>query len=315
LSDAVLVTGASGMLGLHIVEGLVNRGVNVVSLVNPGSLNKRPWAKEILRGTEVVEVDILDRDKLKGALRGKRFNSVVHTVAVIGGGRREYSVNYRGTVNLVDSIGDTESFVYISAVLALGDTLKETAVEEAECKPRTWYERSKCDAERLVRDKSVERGWRWVVLRPGWIYGKYTLNPDIPRLLKLARRGVGLVLGGKGTKLALVSAEDVAGAVIHLLYSGKGGIYNVRGPRMYTSIELAEAMLKASRGDRRGFRITIPKILLAPASRFIGVIRYILLAPEEVPINKLEETGWKPRVSLEEGLRRVVEWLESWSML
>jgi len=98
LSGDVLVTGASGMLGLHVVESLVNRGVNVVSLVNPGSLDKRPWARDILRGTEVVEADIRDRERLKNVLGGRRFESVIHTVAVIGRGRREYNVNYRGTV-------------------------------------------------------------------------------------------------------------------------------------------------------------------------------------------------------------------------
>ena len=315
MSGSVLVTGASGMLGLHIVERLVNRGVNVVSLVNPGSLEKRPWAKEILRGTEVIEADITDRARVREALKGREFDSVIHTVAVIGGGKREYNINYRGTVNLVDSIGHTGSFVYISAILALGDTLRETASEEAECKPRTWYEKSKCDAERAVKEKAAREGWRWIILRPGWIYGKYTLNPDIPRLLRLAKHGIGIVLGGKKLKLALASADDVADAVLHLLDRGESGVYNVRGPRMYTSLELAEAMLKAAGRNRGGLKVTVPKILLAPASRFIGVLRYILLAPEDVPINKLERTGWRPTVDLDEGLMTVVEWLESWKML
>ncbi len=315
MTGSVLVTGASGMLGLHVVERLVNRGVNVVSLVNPGSLEKRPWAKEILRGTEVIEADITDRARVREALKGREFDSVIHTVAVIGGGKREYNINYRGSVNLVDSIEHTGSFVYISAILALGDTLRETALEEAECRPRTWYERSKCDAENAVKEKAAREGWRWIVLRPGWIYGKYTLNPDIPRLLRLAKHGIGIVLGGKKLKLALASADDVADAVLHLLYKGESGVYNVRGPRMYTSLELAEAMLKAAGRDRGGLKVTVPKILLAPAVRFIGVLRYILLAPEDVPISKLEETGWKPVIGLEEGLRTVAEWLEAWKML
>ncbi len=315
MTGSVLVTGASGMLGLHIVERLVNRGVNVVSLVNPGSLEKRPWAREILRETEVVEADIRDRDRLVKTLKGRRFESVVHTVAVIGGGKREYNVNYRGTMNLIDSIENTGTIVYISAILALGDTLRETAFEEAECKPRTWYERSKCDAENAVKEKATREGWRWIILRPGWMYGKYTLNPDIPRLLRLAKHGIGIVLGRKNLKLALASACDVANAVIHLLDKGESGVYNVRGPRMYTSLELAETMLKAAGKDRGGLKVTVPKILLAPASRFIGVLRYILLAPEDVPISKLEGTGWKPVIGLEEGLKTVAEWLEAWKML
>ncbi len=316
MTGSVLVTGASGMLGLHIVERLVNRGVNVVSLVNPGSLEKRPWAREILRETEVVEADIQDRDRLVKTLKGRRFESVVHTVAVIGGGKREYNINYRGTVNLIESI-DHGSFVYISSILALGDTLWETAFEEAECRPRTWYERSKCDAERVVKEESIRKGWRWIILRPGWMYGKYTLNPDIPRLLRLAKHGIGVVLGGKNLKLALASAGDIADAVIHLLDKSESGVYNVRGPRMYTSLELAEAMLKAAGRDRRGpeVTVTVPKILLAPAVKFIGVLRYILLAPNDIPINKLEGTGWKPVTSLEEGLKTVAEWLEAWKML
>ena len=303
------------MLGLHVVERFLSMGWKVVSLVNPGSLSRRPWAKEVLRETEVVEASVADRERLRDVLDGSNFDVVVHTVAVLGRGKREMSVNYGGTVNLLDSLGDIGVFVFVSAILALGDSLRVDASEEAECRPRTWYERSKCEAERIVTARSRMHGWRWIIVRPVWMYGKHTLNPDIPRLLRLAKYGIGLVLGRRDLPLGLVSAEDVADAILFLYESGGEGVYNVRGPRMYSAEELAKALLWAARGSDSGKMIRVPKWILSLGSRFVGALRYIDLAPRDVPIDKLSRLGWRPRIDLWEGLPVVVDWMRDNGML
>ncbi|MEB3757155.1 MAG: NAD(P)-dependent oxidoreductase [Desulfurococcales archaeon] len=312
---SVLITGASGMLGLHVVERFLSRGWNVVSLVNPGSLSRRPWAREVLRETEVVEASITDRDRLRNVLDGLDFDVVVHIVAVLGRGRREMSVNYGGTVNLLGSLRDVGVFVFVSAILALGDSLRFDASEEAGCRPRTWYEMSKCESEKVVMARSRMRGWHWVIVRPVWMYGRYTRNPDIPRLLRLAKHGVGLVLGRRNLPLGLVSAEDVADAILFLYESGGEGVYNVRGPRMYSAEELAKALLRAARGSDSGKMIRVPEWILSLGSRFVGALRYVELAPRDVPIDKLSRLGWRPRVDLWEGLPVVAGWMRDNGML
>ncbi|MCE4615029.1 MAG: NAD(P)-dependent oxidoreductase [Desulfurococcales archaeon] len=311
----VLITGASGMLGLHVVERFLSMGWEVVSLVNPGSLSRRPWARKVLKDAEIVEASVIDRDRLRDILSGLDFDVVVHTAAVLGRGRREMSINYGGTVNLLDSLKGLGVFVFVSAILALGDTLRVNASEGAVCRPRTWYERSKCEAEKVVMERSRERGWRWVTVRPVWMYGRYTRNPDIPRLLRLARHGVGLVLGRRDLPLGLVSAEDVASAIVHLYESGGVGVYNVRGPRIYSAEEFAKALLRAARGSDSGEMITVPKWILSMGSRFVGALRYVELAPSDVPIDMLSRLGWRPRVDLFEGLPLVTSWMSDNGLL
>lgn len=313
----VLVTGASGMLGLHLVEALKKRGHEAVSLVRPNTFAKRPWARRILADTPVSEASVTDPHALARAVdEHAPYDAVIHTAAVLRGRRAEWSVNFEGTRNLLKALErhPPGALVLVSSILALGDRLRETAEELEECAPRTVYEKSKCEAEKLSRRWGSETGWRVAVVRPTWMYGKYSLNPDMPRLLRMAKRGVAPVLGGKGTPLALVSAGDVAEAILVLLEAGASGIYNVRGPRIYRSEEVADALLTAV-GRRRGVKVPVPRLVLRPMVWYMGVARYLLLAPSEIPITRLEGVGYKPRTDLVEGLRRMAAWMEEEGLL
>ena len=310
-----LVTGASGMLGCHLVSRLIRDGWEVVSLIRPGSLSRRPWAKDVLRGTSIVPADLTVGKKLAEALRGHRgFNAVFHLAAVVSArGSKTYSVNYGGTKNLMCILRgmDVGVLVYTSSILALGDTLRDRADEEAPCKPRTSYEKSKCDSERLVLRLASERGFRAVIVRPTWMYGEYTRNPDIPRLLSLARRGLVPVLVSDNHPVSLVYAGDVAEAMARLASTSVSGIFNVRGPRTYTSLELAERLAEAV-GRRRYAKITVPRLALSLSARLMDITRLLLLASSSIPIDRLiGEAGFKPTVDLGEGLRGTAEWLFS----
>jgi len=310
-----LVTGASGMLGCHLVSRLLRDGWDVISLIRPGSLSKRPWARSILEETSIVQADLTRRSSLIEALGGYRdFDAVFHLAAVLSArGSRMYTVNYGGTENLMHALRDKDVgvFIYVSSILALGDSLRERADENAPCRPKTSYERSKCESEKLVQRLAAERGFRAVIVRPTWMYGEYTKNPDIPRLLSLARRGLVPVLVSDENPVSLVYAGDVAEAMVRLASTSASGVFNVRGPRIYTSLELAEKLAEAA-GRGKYVKIRIPRLALSISSRFMDIVRFLLLAPSSIPIDRLVgETGFQPQIDLAEGLRRTAEWLFS----
>jgi len=116
-----VVTGASGMLGAHVVKKLLEDGWDVISVIRPGSLRKRPWTADILRETEIIEADITQPVSLP------QSDVLVHTAGVMYG--RTLDVNYRGTLNVIRS-ANTRWFVLISSILALGDSLRESARED-----------------------------------------------------------------------------------------------------------------------------------------------------------------------------------------
>lgn len=292
----VLVTGASGMLGSNLIPLLKEKGYKIVAMINKGSLRKRPWVREILSGVDVVEARV---EEFSGSLK---VDAILHLAAVLRGPTMR--VNYEGTANILRRV-EAETFVFISSVLALGDGLKEGANEETRCLPVTGYERSKCEAERAV----LSSGRRAIVLRPGWIYGPYSLNPDILAIAKLVKVGIRPIFIEDELPLALVHARDVARAIIHLLENGHEGIYNVRGPRMYTMAELLDAI--SSFLGREGKGVRIPRHLVRLASRFVDVARYLDLAPKDVPIDKLVKKGFTPVIELKEGISESLEWARS----
>ncbi len=289
-----IVTGASGMLGIHIVKKLLESGWNVISIVRPGSLRKRPWAVDILRKTEIMEVDISHPVPLP------RSDVLIHAAGVMHG--KTLEINYRGTINVIRS-ARTRWFVLISSILALGDSLRKSAQEDQPCRPVTGYEISKCKAEIAV---SKAFGDNATIIRPVWMYGPYTMNPDIIYLAKLVKLGISPVAISENLRIAMVHAWDVACAVSSLI--GESGIFNVRGPRMYTFGELIQVI--ESFYNKKGMKVVVPRKAVSIGSLFFDIARYLLLSPYDIPIDRLRGK-YGPKIDLREGIYETLEWLES----
>ncbi len=297
----VLVTGASGMLGLNLVSLLKDRDYEIVAMINRGSLKKRPWAKDLLEGCELIETRVED---FKGPLE---VDTAFHLAAVLKGPTMK--VNYEGTLNMLKEV-KTRSFLLVSSILALGDSLRESSSEDAVCKPKTGYERSKCEAEKAVL--SAE-GIRPIIVRPGWIYGPYSINPDILMIARWMKRGIKPVLISENLSLGLVHAKDVARAMIYLIEREYKGIFNVRGPRMYRMGEMLDIMEDFL--GKKGLKLPVPRIAVKLASRWFDVIRYLDLAPPDITIDKLLETGFRPSIDLNDGLREALSWMKDHGLL
>ncbi|MBI2936486.1 MAG: NAD(P)H-binding protein, partial [Chloroflexi bacterium] len=112
----VLVTGATGFVGRHVVAALTQRGAEPVRC-----LVHRPRRGSVLQefGVKLVQGDVRDPEAMRKAVEGVR--AVVHLVATIREGRRWGTfegVNRQGTRNLVAAAGEAEveHFVYMSAL-------------------------------------------------------------------------------------------------------------------------------------------------------------------------------------------------------
>ena len=118
--DRVVVTGASGFIGSAVTRALVRRGVNVVALLEPGTVTSNLDGLEVERR----EVDITDANELKGVFDGARY--CFHLAAKFGfwpkDASRFYAVNVQGSRNVVGAASDAgvERIVYTSTVATLG---------------------------------------------------------------------------------------------------------------------------------------------------------------------------------------------------
>jgi nucleoside-diphosphate-sugar epimerase len=227
-----LVTGATGLVGSHIVDQLLRDGWDVRALV------RTPNPELEVRGVETARGDVLDADSFARAAAGR--DVVFHTAAAItpsGGWEAYRGLNVDGTSNAIAAAERAGArLLQLSSVAVYGPTGRYRAVagktdEHAPLGPlpeKAYYARSKRESEQLVLDAHAQgRIWATAV-RPDVIYG----NRDrqfVPRIARLLQRGVAPVIGGGRSTLAIVHAANVAdGAIRAAMHDGAGGrAYNL----------------------------------------------------------------------------------------
>lgn len=227
-----LVTGATGLVGSHIVEQLVRDGWHVKGLARSDVSN------EVLRaaGAEPLRGDVGDRDALIAASKGA--DVIFHTAAAItatGGWESYRRLNIEGTAAIIDAAAASGArLLHLSSVAVYGSQGRygsEKTHEDTRVGPlseRSYYAKSKRESEQLVMDAHrAGRIWATAV-RPSVIYGPRD-RQFIPRMARALSLGVMPVLGGGRSTLAVVHAANVAeGAILAATSDTAGGrAYNL----------------------------------------------------------------------------------------
>jgi nucleoside-diphosphate-sugar epimerase len=200
-----LVTGGSGFLGGHLVEGLVKRGESVRVLIRPGS--KTEHLNQL--GVEFVQGDLWDLDSLKDAARNVEFIYHCAALAADWGSWKDFEkTNIVGTRNLLQSAMEqsVDKFIHISTTDVYG--YPNSRVDEtAAFRFRGWpYGDTKIKAEQAVWDCHRQHGLPITVVRPLNIYGprSTTFVLEIAELLKSGKM-VHIGQGGKSAGLVYVT--------------------------------------------------------------------------------------------------------------
>jgi UDP-glucose 4-epimerase len=307
----VLVTGGAGFIGSHIAEALCRRGANVVVLDNlsGGSLDNLAWrrngdALEFIRG------DIRDRELVRKVIAGCDW--VFHQAAIASVPYSVREPEETNAVNLDATLGllteseraGVKKFVFASSCSVLGD-LARPAREDDAIQPLSPYALQKYGAERYARLFSGLRGLPAVALRYFNVFGpRQSANSPysgvIARFCAAALSGQRPVIYGDGMQTRdFVFVEDVVRA--NLLAAERneaaGEVFHVGSGRSTSLLDLVRA-LNAVTGQN-----LIPDFQPARA----GDIRF-----SRADITKAQNLlGYAPEVSLEEGLRRTVQFYRS----
>lgn len=318
----VLVTGASGFLGSHIAERLVNEGHDVRLLLRPTS--SRRFLTAFSYDTAIG--DVTDAVALPAAVEG--VDSVVHTAGLVKA-RNEadfMAVNATGTANLISAVEravpDLKRFVYVSSLAAHGPSEDGSPRPvDAPAKPVSAYGRSKLAGERLVRESTLAA--RAVIFRPPVIYGPR--DPALVPFFRLARMRVAPLLMGGHNRISIVYAEDIARAIAQATTAEAdvpGKTYCPEDGRVHTWRNLLAAV-EAAVGCR-ALRISAPRwsfAIGALASEAFGLAarRSVSLTRDKVremaqrhwvcsSEDLKRDFGWSPEVDIREGARRTAEW-------
>jgi nucleoside-diphosphate-sugar epimerase len=325
-----LVTGATGLVGHHVVERLRHDGWTVRAFVRDaaraGALSRA--------GVELATGDTLEPSGFARAARG--CDVVFHTAAAVtpaGGWEAFRRPNVDGTRNAIAAAASAKArLVHVSSVAVYGGTqrYRDGGAKTDEDAPLTplddgdFYARSKRESEALVMEAHrVGRLWATAV-RPVVVYGPHD-RQFVPRLGRLLRRGFVPLVGGGRSTLSVVHAANVADGMV------RAAMTDVAGGRAYNlandyDVTVEQFFRLASEGlGVRMRRVPVPHVvaraglgmfrLLAPllfGSRFNAVggasLDFISRDNPFLSERARRELGWQPMVRPEVGVPEAFRW-------
>ncbi|HET6679844.1 MAG TPA: NAD(P)-dependent oxidoreductase [Gemmatimonadaceae bacterium] len=312
----VLVTGATGFVGGHLVSHLLAGGHRVTALVR----DEARGAPLVRQGVRVVTGTVDDRDALAVACDGA--DTIMHVAGLTRAlnGREFHRVNVDGTRRLLETAAATRAarFMYVSSLAAAGPD-DGRGERDASPRPVTVYGRSKLAAEQLVRASGAD----WTILRPPMVYGPG--DRELLRVFRSARRfGIAPVFGDGTQQLVAIFAPDLAEALVVAATTDAtvGGTYAVCHAERFTQRALAHAVGRAVERDVR--TPGVPRWLARPILTVTDAAARVTRRPTLLTTDKANEflasgwtadpapfhrdTGWRAAHDLRAGLSLTATW-------
>lgn len=319
----VTVTGAGGFIGSHLVARLLAESYRVRALVHYNALGSIGHLAEVVgseqvagalasRKLEIVHGDVLDERCVRDLLAG--CDQVFHLAALIG---IPYSyrapasyvrVNTLGTLNILEACRELkpERLIVTSTSEVYGSALEAPIAEDHPLQAQSPYSASKIGADKLAEAYHRSFGLPVVTLRPFNTFGpRQSARAIVPTVLAqaLSDRCDEIRLGSLSPVRDLTFVEDTAEGYLALarapLDRVAGGLYNLGSGMGHTIEEIARLALGAAGADKP--LISVDERKRPPHSEVDRLIA------DATRLRK--ETGWRPRVALEEGLARTADWI------
>ena len=214
----VLVTGATGFIGIEVARQLVKKGLY------PRLMVRRPERGSMLEqlDAEIVHADLHNRSILDSVLSGT--DTVIHlgARAAFEPYPQLYPTIVRGSLNLMQAAikAGVKTFVFASSLLVYGDSSLPID-QQTQPSPMSGYGRAKLEAEQRLADMAADAGICFVSLRLSHVYGPYSL------LFDRIRHGH-IFFPGKGDNpFAHIHIDDAARAFIQAAENSQSGIWVV----------------------------------------------------------------------------------------
>jgi nucleoside-diphosphate-sugar epimerase len=323
VKKTVLVTGGTGFVGKAVVRRLIDDGYRVRVLARASSAVDAVVAL----GAEVHRGDVADPASFGAAFEGVDF--VVHLAAGTSGSQQDSeTATLQGTRTMINLCRQyrPKRLVYIStcSVYGVADYAANTVVSETSSlerfpERRGTYSASKQQAEAYVTEYAKAGDVPVVVLRPGSVYGP---GMDLySGMMGLAIGSTYIVIGTGGFILPFVHVDNLAGAISQCVENKEadGEIFNVIDPESITKREYIDRVIRRINPGARVIYVPYwafygitwaQEIALKLLGRLPALSRYRLTASQANVVfdgGKLAaRLGWKPTISLHEGLEQLV---------
>src|SRR5829696_3906668 len=311
MTRSVFVTGAYGLLGSWLVPALLARGDRVTVLQR----DRAPRSALLLDGVgdavDVVHGDLVEPGLMARALGEQEVDTVFHLAAqtIVGTANRSplstFESNVRGTWTLLEAcrLHGVERVLVAASDKAYGASATLPYREDHPLDPRYPYDVSKAATDMIARSYWHTFGLPVAVTRFANLYGGGDLNRSrlIPEAIDAALAGRAAVIRSDGTpERDFLYVEDAVDAYLRLADTldgdARGEAFNAGGGAPYAVRDVVARICALAGTD------------VAPDVRGTGTPAGEI-DRQYVDASKLRElTGWEPRVDLDEGLRRTIDW-------
>jgi NAD dependent epimerase/dehydratase len=307
---SVLVTGADGFIGSHLVERLAREGAKVRALALYNSFNDWGWLEGLdpALGVEVVTGDIRDKAQVSTVTKG--VDVVFHLASLIAipysyvAPESYVQTNVQGTLNVVQAALEhgVKRVVHTSTSEVYGTARKVPISEDHPLQPQSPYSATKIAADSIAQSFHLSFGLPLVVARPFNTFGpRQSARAVIPTVITQLLSGrTRIRLGRLNPTRDFNFVSDTCDGMVALAGcdAALGQVVNIGSGSEISIGELAKLIAELA-----GTRIEIE----TEAAR---------LRPDQSEVERLlcdnsrirALTGWRPKVNLREGLEKTVAW-------
>jgi nucleoside-diphosphate-sugar epimerase len=319
----VLITGGNGLLGRHLVRALQERGDSVRVLVLPDEDSS--WLDD--REVTVHRGDVRRPETLTAPASG--VEAVLHLAGMMGVWRPMadyHAVNVTGTENVCRAaLGEAARVVHVSSWTVYGMALGEPVREERPLAPfHEPYAVTKAGGEIAVQRMIAQDGLDAVIVRPGTFFGPGD-RLHFRRMADRLRAGRGVIVGSGDNALPFVYVTDVVQGLLGALDHERavGRAYNITNDHPLSQAEFLHAIAREIGASPP--RVHVPYRALYAAGYAAEVLAMLTRSRRQPLVTRLgvklfgtdnrhaidrarRELGFRPQVSLEEGVRRAAAW-------
>jgi nucleoside-diphosphate-sugar epimerase len=218
-----------------------------------------------------------------------------------------YCVNAGGTESLAKAAlrAGVKRFILVSSIGVNGQSSRQGIFNESDTpQPQSAYASSKLEAENRLRNVCAGSGLKWVIIRPPLVYGPGAPG-NFARLLALVRKGWPLPLGSAIAKKSFIGLDNLVSALLLISDHPRAAdqIFLVCDGKDISTASLLRQVAKCM--GRRQILVHVPEGIVRIVARITGYGAEITKLFEPLRINNshiCQELGWRPPVSLEDGL-------------
>ena len=306
----VVVTGADGFIGSHLTEALLREGCHVKALAQYNSFNNWGWLEGIRNPElEIVTGDVRDPNFCRTLVKGA--DTVFHLAALIA---IPYSyvapdsyvdTNVKGTLNICQAVKDEGTpRLLVTSTSEVYGTARYVPIDEKHPKqPQSPYSATKIGADAIALSFHSAFDMNVTVVRPFNTYGpRQSARAIIPTIITQIASGIRQIkVGDLSPTRDFNYVEDTCRGFIEIAKCG-----NASGEEINIATQREVSMETTLKTIARLMDANVEWVVDPQRLRPAGSEVFRLLGSNE-KIRRL--TGWEPRISLEEGLRRTIDWI------